>query len=444
MPDPPDEYHIPPQSSRLSTAIRKLEHAESEVDRLCIIIERAAKALSTAREVKRLAQLELDEASKSINNGGDVDGERAGVRMMMDAAQAGRHDLTRDTEEMDGVGRDLIPNISNSARSRDPEEEYDQVYSEEESSEESSEDEDYESEEEEESDEELNDDDYDNDVHNGEEEGRSSPEEAGIEEANNMKQLDSNNNDFNMGNEALDQVRYRLQIAKIDPISAEGTQLLDDLLVRFQKSQQPITVDVVNAHIDELLLGSDKPGDPPAEAQGVSGDPPVEAENGGANTDPLQDGELAHRGTDHPKRIRINRGGKVLGWYQGELDSRGYAREGKGSMYYDAGHECHGEWKNDEMIGRGTYIWADGHKYDGEWENGKRHGLGRFIRPDGVVLYGRYEKGHHRGEGVRWSADRKEAQSMVDGVPKKAVSLAVAEFMAVKLGFEDIPPPLSL
>ena len=71
MSNPPDESHIPPQNSRLSTAIRKLEHAESEVDRLCIIIERAAKALSTAREVKRLAQLELDEASKSINNGGD-------------------------------------------------------------------------------------------------------------------------------------------------------------------------------------------------------------------------------------------------------------------------------------------------------------------------------------------------------------------------------------
>lgn len=444
MPDPPDESHItnPPQSSnRLSAAIRKLEHADSEVDRLCVIIERAAKALSTAREVKRLAQLELDEASKVMNGDGPT-----GVGMMTDDAP-GRHDLTRDTEEMDGVGRDLIPhmNISNSLRSRDPEEEYDEIYSEEESSEESSEeDESYdESGEEESDDEEVNND--DDNVPNGDEErGESSREEADEGEAdNNMEQPDSNNNDFNMGNEALDQVRYRLQIAKIDPISAEGTKLLDELLVRFQKSQKPITVKVVNAHIDELLLDS-QPGDPPAEAQGVSGDPPVDAENGDVNTDPLQDGELTQQGTDHPTRIRINRGGKVLGWYEGELDSRGYAREGKGSMYYDAGHECHGVWKNDEMIGRGTYIWADGHKYDGEWENGKRHGLGRFIRPDGVVLYGRYEKGHHRGEGVRWSADRKEAQSMVDGMPKKAVSLAVAEFIALKLGFEDIPPPMSL
>ena len=109
-------------------------------------------------------------------------------------------------------------------------------------------------------------------------------------------------------------------------------------------------------------------------------------------------------------------------------------------MYYDAGHECHGTWENDEMIGRGIYKWADGHVYDGEWLNGKRHGLGRFIRPDGVVLYGRYEKGHHKGEGVRWSADRREAQVVVDGVPKKTVGLLKAEEIARDLGFEDVPP----
>jgi hypothetical protein len=154
----------------------------------------------------------------------------------------------------------------------------------------------------------------------------------------------------------------------------------------------------------------------------------------------LNDADPPQSPSQYPK-IRISRGGKVLGWYQGQLDERGYAREGVGSMYYDAGHECHGTWKNDEMIGRGIYKWSDGHLYDGEWSNGKRHGLGRFIRPDGVVLYGRYEKGHHRGEGVRWSADRKEAQLMVDGVPKKTVSLAIAEFLALKLGFEDVPPP---
>ena len=62
---------------------------------------------------------------------------------------------------------------------------------------------------------------------------------------------------------------------------------------------------------------------------------------------PIQDSESPERPV-----LRIYRGGVILGWYKGQLDERGYVREGKGSMYYDAGHECHGTWKNDEMIGR--------------------------------------------------------------------------------------------
>jgi len=114
-------------------------------------------------------------------------------------------------------------------------------------------------------------------------------------------------------------------------------------------------------------------------------------------------------------------------------------------VYYDAGHECHGTWQNDNLVGRGVYRWSDGHVYDGRWESGKRHGLGRFIRPDGVVLFGRYEAGRHKGEGIRWSADRKEAQLVVDGVPKKSISLGKAEDKAVCLGFDEaLPPPVSI
>jgi hypothetical protein len=328
---------------------------------------------------------------------------------------------------MDSVGRDLDMNGSvDRMRSQDPEEdqqEYDEVYSDEESEERSSE---------------------------GSESGRSSryssesdrDDEEEEDDASVEKKEENTRdpNDFDMGNEALDQIRYRLQIAKIDPISAVGTKILDDLLVRFQKTEEPITVDLVNRFIDELL-SVEKKCDPPVEAAVDATDESDYVSFSKLKEDEDDTTEKAPNNKEQSKRIRINRGGKVLGWYEGDLDSRGYAREGKGSMYYDAGHECHGTWKNDEMIGRGTYIWADGHKYDGEWENGKRHGLGRFIRPDGVVLYGRYEKGHHRGEGVRWSADRKEAQSIVDGVPKKTVSLAIAQFMALKLGFDDVPPP---
>ena len=68
---------------------------------------------------------------------------------------------------------------------------------------------------------------------------------------------------------------------------------------------------------------------------------------------PIQDFESPERPV-----LRIYRGGVILGWYKGQLDERGYVREGKGSMYYyDAGHECHGTWKNDKMIGRSCLRW---------------------------------------------------------------------------------------
>ena len=227
---------------------------------------------------------------------------------------------------------------------------------------------------------------------------------------------------FDMGSDALEQVRYRLETAKIDPNSPEGTTFLDELLLRLQNANvEVIDSDLVNEFIDELF----------------------ETENGSSVEDLTFQKPHPHNPNQQHPVIRIHRGGKALGWYQGQLDARGYAREGNGSMYYDAGHECHGFWENDEMIGRGIYQWSDGHVYDGEWLNGKRHGLGRFIRPDNVILYGRYVKGHHKGQGVRYSADRKEAQLVVDGVPKKTVSLSVAkDIVSDLLGFgDDLPPP---
>ena len=224
---------------------------------------------------------------------------------------------------------------------------------------------------------------------------------------------------FDMGDEALEQVRYRLESAKIIPNSPLGTKILDKLLIQLQNADvEVIDVEVVNEFIDKLLFNTEEDVGRPS--------------------------PLIH----DPKNpelpiLQIYRGGVILGWYQGQLDDRGYVREGKGSMYYDAGHECHGTWKNDEMIGRGIYKWSDGHIYDGDWSNGKRHGLGRFNRPDNVILFGRYVNGHHKGEGVRWSADRIEAQLVVDGMPKKTITLSKAKEIAVNLGFVDtLPPPV--
>ncbi|KAL7527246.1 hypothetical protein ACHAXR_001862 [Thalassiosira sp. AJA248-18] len=381
--------------NRLNNAILAHEHAEVEVERLCDILERAADALNKARQTKRAAQKELDEAAKAANAeaamGKQQQQQQAEGRSAAAGPLANRRYLVGEDQ---GGARH---HVSNTAGQGYRQEEAEQYEDEAEYSEEGSEE--YSSEESE------------------EEEDDEDEEEDG----------------FDMGNDALEQVRYRLEIAKINPNSPEGTKLLDELLIRLQNAKDSvIDADTVNEYIDELLFETEEQAT-------------LKISNGAAASAAAQnDSKLPQnpkRHQQHP-RIRISRGGKVLGWYQGQLDTRGYAREGSGSMYYDAGHECHGTWQNDEMIGRGIYQWSDGHVYDGDWLNGKRHGLGRFIRPDNVVLYGRYEKGHHKGEGVRWSADRKNAQVVVDGVPKKTVGLAKAKEIVANLGFDDALPPV--
>ncbi|KAL9181132.1 hypothetical protein ACHAXT_009937 [Thalassiosira profunda] len=361
-----------PSQSRLDRAIVAHEQAENEVERLCDILERATAALSKARRTKWAAQKELDEAARAAK-------AAASPRKANGQPQ-------QDPRYLGVVGQSGNVRFTPSAApARGREEQY---------SDEESEGEEYSDESEEE--------------HSGDEE----------------------DDGFDIGNEALQQIRYRLEVAKIDPNSPEGTTFLDELLIRLQEAKEEvIDAALVNDFIDELLDETEDPEEP-------------QAANGSAEKRQSQPPPPPQNPHNLPC-VRINRNGKALGWYLGDLDERGYAREGRGSMYYDAGHECHGTWENDEMAGRGVYRWSDGHIYDGEWKKGKRHGLGRFVRPDNVVLYGIYVKGHHKGEGVRWSADRKEAQLVWDGVPKKTVSLARAKEIAMNLGFTDeLPPPL--
>ena len=462
-----------PIQTRLDNAIRSHERAQAEVERLCDIIEKAAVALQNARRAKRIAQRELDEAAKAASavaassasgSSGDVGGAVAGGRnagasgglvaaalKKKNAKHSNVDKAPEKTTKMPklrevGMGNSIMTaalhnrqSMLNGERNGDAgggggggavvSHDLDEY-----SDEEDEDDDDYVDEE-------------------GSEDEEDSDEDSEADEDENTEDEDG----FDVGNEALEQIRYRLNTAKIDPNSPEGTKLLDELLLRLQTTEEAvIDADLVNKFIDELLLGGEDPGLTAAECKDAT------AQTGNANEAERQNNgkppssyvslsTLNNNNSSNPvspqqssdqsfSRIRIVRGNKVLWWYEGQLDKRGYAREGSGSMYYDAGHECHGTWENDEMIGRGIYKWADGHVYDGEWLNGKRHGLGRFIRPDGVVLYGRYEKGHHKGEGVRWSADRREAQVVVDGVPKKTVGLLKAEEIARDLGFEDVPP----
>eukprot|EP00581_Thalassiosira_minuscula_P017483 CAMPEP_0183711406 /NCGR_PEP_ID=MMETSP0737-20130205/6919_1 /TAXON_ID=385413 /ORGANISM="Thalassiosira miniscula, Strain CCMP1093" /LENGTH=397 /DNA_ID=CAMNT_0025939909 /DNA_START=12 /DNA_END=1205 /DNA_ORIENTATION=- len=390
--------------TRLDKAIIAHEQAEAEVERLCDILERAADALNKARQTKRSAQKELDEAAKAAK--ASAAAPRGAGSFAAPRHSSGRVDVPagRDgaARRSNGQGyrqqeRVDLPGSRRSNgqgyRREEVQDEPQSDYSDEEGSEYSDE---------------------------TEESGEEDEEEETVDD----EEEDDDEAGFDMGNEALEQIRYRLETAKIDPNSPEGTKILDELLIRLQNTKEEvIDSGLINELIDELLFENEEPEGATPEENASRKPPPPQ--------NPQQ----------HP-RIRINRGGKVLGWYQGELDERGYARQGKGSMYYDAGHECHGTWEHDEMKGRGIYQWADGHVYDGEWSNGKRHGLGRFIRPDNVVLHGRYVKGHHKGEGVRWSADRREAQVVVDGVPKKTVSLAKAKEIALYLGFDDVLPPV--
>lgn len=404
--------------TRLDNAILAAEQADAEVERLCDIVERAADALNTARQTKRAAQKELDEAAKAAKAA---------------AAQKTAHNRRVGSPGMPGMsGAQVVQSKSSpgvlaawprySGRASEPQsqggipphapittsdnhvrlEERAEPYTEEE---------------------ELQSD------YSDEESEEYSDSDESDEDEDDDKEVGGDGSGFDMNNEALEQIRYRLETAKIDPNCPNGTKILDELLVRLKSSKEEvIDAQLVNEFIDELLFENQEKGLDEVDMNGAADQ---------IGRTPLP----PHNPQQHP-RIRISRGGKVLGWYQGELDERGYAREGQGSMYYDAGHECHGTWENDEMIGRGIYQWSDGHSYDGEWLNGKRHGLGRFFRPDNVVLYGRYEKGHHKGEGVRWSADRREAQVVLDGFPKKTVSLAMAKKIAVDLGFDDVLPPV--
>lgn len=365
---------IYPQSISLHSLFSpQHESAEAEVERLCDIVERAADALRHARRVRHNAQKELNSAAKAAQ------GITSPLRTMEEPSPTPSRqlqysdDYDDDESDEDGEEYDNKEYASVEATDDDEDEEYE----------------------------------------------ASGQEDEATDEGDDENEDDDVLGGFDMGDEALEQIRYRLDSAKIIPNSPLGTKILDKLLIQLQNADvEVIEVELVNEYIDKLLFDTE--------------------EEVGRPNPPIQDSESPERPV-----LRIYRGGVILGWYKGQLDERGYVREGKGSMYYDAGHECHGTWKNDEMIGRGIYKWSDGHIYDGDWSNGKRHGLGRFNRPDNVILFGRYINGHHKGEGVRWSADRIEAQLVVDGMPKKKITLSKANEIAVNLGFVDtLPPPV--
>ena len=164
-------------SNLLQSAILKFDEAEEEVDRLLDVIIKANHQLKTARQMKRNAKKQLDEAIASA-----------------------RKELLR---------------LSSSTR--------DTSYSEYSSGSE-----------------------YDEDEGEEVEEASASSSSSGSEE---VHEESDEQIIVDIADEALEQIRYRLEVAKIDPSSQNGSSIVDELLSRLKNTKDTITDELV----DDLL-----------------------------------------------------------------------------------------------------------------------------------------------------------------------------------------------
>ena len=76
--------------------------------------------------------------------------------------------------------------------------------------------------------------------------------------------------------------------------------------------------------------------------------------------------------------------------------------------------------------------------YEGEWAEGNKHGKASCTYPDGAVGFARFEADDPVGQGVKWSADRKEAWELQDGKEVRGIPLDEAAQIAERIG---LPPP---
>lgn len=171
----------------------------------------------------------------------------------------------------------------------------------------------------------------------------------------------------------------------------------------------------------------------------------------------------------------------VWGQYKGDLDPDG-KRSGIGQINWEDGNTYTGEWSNNKPNGKGSAKYANGDSYEGEVRNGKRNGQGKYIHRngdmyigeykdglrcghgtyrkngevycgdykagerngkgtfhwrDGCVDIGHYTGGKDKGDGVRFSKDRKEAYLLRDGKETEEIGLAKARALASQMGFSE-------
>lgn len=109
-------------------------------------------------------------------------------------------------------------------------------------------------------------------------------------------------------------------------------------------------------------------------------------------------------------------------------------RQGQGKCYFANGDMYVGDWKNDTIHGFGRYYYNNGHSFEGMFRNGQRNGRGKYQLTDGKVEIYRYVNDCRKGDGVRWSSDRKKAWRMNGGKAIKRVSMEEAAQIANRCG----------
>lgn len=139
-------------------------------------------------------------------------------------------------------------------------------------------------------------------------------------------------------------------------------------------------------------------------------------------------------------------------------------QNGHGIYWFSNGDIYDGEWKDNKLHGKGLFRHANGDMFKGEHKNSLRDGHGTFSQPNEVEFEGEWKGGlkHGKGvfrwangeldvcemeenmlmKGVRWSADRLTAWSLVqvrETLIMSEIDLDEAKEIASQVGFSEAP-----
>jgi hypothetical protein len=146
-----------------------------------------------------------------------------------------------------------------------------------------------------------------------------------------------------------------------------------------------------------------------------------------------------HDGTEYSGQWKKNKfhGEGTRRFQNGNVYNGNYTdgkRQGQGKCYFANGDMYVGDWKNDTIHGFGRYYYNNGHSFEGMFRDGKRNGRGKYQLTDGKVEIYRYVNDCRKGDGVRWSSNRKKAWRMNGGKAIKRISMEDAAQIANRCG----------